>query len=76
MAQTHKAAKPFKPGDGLGARLQQLRNERGITLAAAAEGIGVSVKSLNSYELGKEEPNLKKLRLVAAFYGVQPGELI
>lgn len=51
-------------------RIIQLRKEKGISQAAFAKEIGVSVRTYQSYEYGEREPQLSILCRIADFYYV------
>lgn len=48
---------------------RSLRQSRGLTIRAAAEGIGVSAMTVIQFERGAK-PHLGNLKKAAAFYGV------
>ena len=60
----------------IGDILKQLRNERGMTIAKAAETFGVANRTYSSYELEEREPNLSLLIKLADFYGVSADYLL
>lgn len=62
---------------GVRARVRKLRDDRGLSLRAAAELVGVSFANLNKIETGATpEPTLGVLWDIAAGYGVPFGELL
>ena len=60
----------------IGDILKQLRNERGMTIAKAAETFGVANRTYSSYELEEREPNLSLLIKLADFYGISTDYLL
>ena len=44
-----------------GELLRRVRKQRGLTIAEAAESVGISRQSLSNYERGVREPSLKVL---------------
>lgn len=55
--------------------LRDLRSERGLTLAEAAEGIGISKSALGAYETGERKPRGRFLNQIAGFYEIEASEL-
>jgi transcriptional regulator with XRE-family HTH domain len=53
----------------IGAQLQRLRNERGLSLRALAADAGVSPTLLSQIERGITDPSLTTLRKLAAVFG-------
>jgi transcriptional regulator with XRE-family HTH domain len=62
-------------GEGLGARLNRLRREAGLTLADVAAALGVSKPTVWAWEKGKARPLPERLEAIAAALGVEPGLL-
>ena len=60
----------------IGDILKQLRNEKEMTIAKAAETFGVANRTYSSYELEEREPNLSLLIKLADFYGVSADYLL
>lgn len=60
----------------IGDILKQLRNEKEMTIAKAAETFGVANRTYSSYELEEREPNLSLLIKLADFYGVSTDYLL
>ncbi|MBU7580857.1 MAG: helix-turn-helix domain-containing protein [Porphyrobacter sp.] len=58
------------PGEGLGARLNRLRREAGLTLADVAGALGVSKPTVWAWEKGKARPLPERLDAIAAALGV------
>lgn len=52
--------------EALGRRVRALRRDRGLTLKAAAEAAGLSVRFLSEVEAGRANPSLGSLRDLAA----------
>lgn len=67
--QQHKATP-------LGARLKELRTQRGISLRGVAEAAGVDDSLLSRIETGRvAKPTQQNLNRLAAFYDIDPEEL-
>lgn len=60
----------------IGNILKQLRVEKGLTIAKAAETFGVATRTYSSYELEEREPNLALLNKLADFYNVSTDYLL
>ena len=60
----------------LGARIQALRRDRGLTLQELAEAGAVSASMLSSVERGRKAPTIVVLARIADGLGVPLGELI
>jgi transcriptional regulator with XRE-family HTH domain/predicted transcriptional regulator len=60
----------------LGVKLKTLRQERGLTLDAAARRAGVSISYLSEIEKGKKYPKPEKLVVLAAALGVSYDDLV
>ena len=56
------------PAEVVGARIAQVRRERGLTQRELAEGLGVTVRSLQSYEAGRVLPYRHLPRLSALLH--------
>ncbi len=63
------------PGEGLGARLNRLRREAGLTLADVAATLGVSKPTVWAWEKGKARPLPERLEAIAAALKVTPEQL-
>ena len=63
------------PGDTLGARLNRLRRERGLTLAQVAYALDVSKPTVWAWEKGKARPLPERLGAIAQVLGVREEEL-
>lgn len=59
-------------GDGLGARINRLRREAGLTLADVAATLGVSKPTVWAWEKGKARPLPERIEAIAAALGVAP----
>ena len=62
--------------DQVGPRLNALRRQRGITLAALAEATGISTSTLSRLETGGRKPSLELLLPLAHAYRVPLDELV
>lgn len=60
----------------LGAKIRKLRNQKGVSQAMAAEGIGIAKSTLASYELDKREPDIENINKIAKYFRIDPGELV
>lgn len=59
-------------GEALGARLNRLRREAGLTLADVATALGVSKPTVWAWEKGKARPLPERLGAIAAALGIAP----
>ena len=50
--------------------IKELRQMKGMTLAAFAQSIGIGMSTLTGYEAGKREPGAKALAAIKEVYGV------
>ena len=57
-------------------RLRELRRERGITLTALSELVGISAPHLSRLEKGERQPSIGTLLQIARVYGVSVSDLI
>lgn len=62
-------------GDGLGARINRLRREAGLTLADIAATLGVSKPTVWAWEKGKARPLPERIEAIADALGVAPEAL-
>jgi transcriptional regulator with XRE-family HTH domain len=60
----------------VGARLRELRTERGLSLTAVAAATGLSASSLSLTENGKSDITFGRLRRLIDFYGITFSELL
>ena len=60
----------------IGNILKQLRIEKGLTIAKAAETFEVASRTYSSYELEEREPNLSLLQKFADYYNVSTDYLL
>ncbi|WP_406500134.1 helix-turn-helix domain-containing protein [Streptomyces sp. NBC_00846] len=60
----------------VGPRLQRLRTQRGVTLAALAESTGISKSTLSRLESGQRRPSLELLLPIAQAHQVPLDEMI
>ncbi|MDD6515074.1 MAG: helix-turn-helix transcriptional regulator [bacterium] len=58
-----------------GELLRRVRKQRGLTIAEAAESVGISRQSLSNYERGVREPSLKILITMSDLYQISLDEL-
>ena len=49
--------------------IKELRQMKGLTLAAFAESIGIGMSTLTRYEAGKRQPSEKALAAIKEVYG-------
>ena len=61
--------------EALARKLRVLRAERALTMAQAAEGMGITRESLSYLEGGKRRISTMTLAKAARFYEVEPAEL-
>ena len=59
-----------------GELLRRVRKQRGLTIAEAAESVGISRQALSNYERGVREPSLKILITLSNLYQVSLDELV
>jgi transcriptional regulator with XRE-family HTH domain len=62
--------------DRVGPRLRELRSRAGLTLAATAEGTGISVSTLSRLESGQRRPTLELLLPLARLYQLPLDDLV
>lgn len=62
--------------DRVGDRLRTIRNERGLTLTAAAETTGISKSTLSRLENGERRPSLELLLPLAQAYRIPLDDLV
>ncbi|WP_069166848.1 helix-turn-helix domain-containing protein [Nocardia altamirensis] len=60
----------------VGARLRQIRADRGLTLAALSRSCGVSVSYLSAVEKGTNQPSLHRLAAITEALGVSILEVV
>jgi transcriptional regulator with XRE-family HTH domain len=60
----------------LGARLQELRRARGLSLKQVGEEVGLSASFLSMVERGRTDLSLARFSRLAEIYRVQPSELM
>ena len=54
--------------------IKELRQMKGLTLAAFAKSIGIGMSTLTGYEAGKRQPGEKALAAIKEVYGVDLNE--
>ena len=57
-------------------RIKELMNEEKLTQTALASRIGVKQNTISAWLLGKKEPSIKSLWLLADYFGVEVDYLI
>ena len=57
-------------------RIEELRNEKNLTMRAAAKGIGIPYTTYVGYEKGDREPNSEMLIKIASYFSVSVDYLI
>lgn len=62
--------------EGVGARLQRVRNQRGVTLTAVAASTGISKSTLSRLENGQRRPTLELLLALSHVYRVPLDDLV
>ena len=62
--------------DQVGARLKQVRTQRGITLTNLAKATGISKSTLSRLENGQRRPTLELLLALSQAYGVPLDDLV
>ena len=60
----------------MGAKIAQLRRERGLTQEQLSEQMGVLPQYLQRIEAGRENLTLRSLAKIAGLLGVDPSELV
>jgi XRE family transcriptional regulator, regulator of sulfur utilization len=60
----------------LGRILRELRQRRGLPLAAVAEKTGLSRSFIHIVEQGRSDLSVSRLMLICEFYGMRPSELL
>src|SRR6266540_4163546 len=56
-------------------KLTELREAKCWTLVQAAQAVGVSINTINRWEMGKQKPHGYHLQQLCLVYGVEPEEL-
>lgn len=54
----------------IGRRLQKLRKKKHLTVEEVAADTGISISSLNKYEIGDRRPRDENKAVLAKYYGV------
>lgn len=62
--------------EGLGERIRDLRNEKGISQPQLAEKIGVSNAVISYWENNINEPKATYIKLLSEFFNVSPSYLL
>jgi transcriptional regulator with XRE-family HTH domain len=55
--------------------IQQLREERGESRSDLAAALGVTVRQVTDWEMGKAEPTISRLRLLTEHFGVRDDQI-
>ena len=71
-----RPATRLPPADSFGARLAQLRKDRGFTQMELAEKVGMIQALISDYELGKLRPYADVVARLASVLGVSVDELM
>lgn len=56
--------------EGFASKLKKARNETGFTQREVAMETGIKQPTIASYELGRTQPDIENLGILADFYGV------
>lgn len=56
--------------------MKQLREQSGLSIAKAAEALGMPKSTYSSYEYGRSEPDIETLSKISKYYGVSVDYLI
>ena len=62
--------------DGLGGRLREARQQRGLSLRSVAQSLGVSASLVSQVEMGKTQPSVATLYAMANHLGVSLDALV
>ena len=57
-------------------RLRELRLEKGLTQQQLANAVNVNQRTISQYERGINEPDIKTLKKLSAFFNVTVGQLV
>jgi transcriptional regulator with XRE-family HTH domain len=60
----------------LGSRIRALRQQKGLTQSAFAQGLGVSFQAVSNWERGVTPPDLENLVGIASFFGILVDDLL
>jgi transcriptional regulator with XRE-family HTH domain len=60
----------------LGRAIRELREQRGLSVAAVAAAAGVSAAELTAIEAGRQDPGYRRMRRLAAALGVRARTLM
>lgn len=60
----------------VGKRIKQLRESRGLNQIDFSVILGVSDKTISSWEIGRTEPNMRMIQKIADYFGVTTDEII
>ena len=70
MATQEKYNEPFP------SRLRKLLDDRGVTITALSKELKISRQAVSQYTDGSAQPNIEKLRAIAAFFDVSADYLV
>lgn len=76
MAERNRRKRLPAPGDGFGARLKKLREDRGLTQVQLAEAAGTIPRNISHYEGGLAWPMAATLSALARVLEVSADELL
>ena len=62
--------------EGFPSKLKQAREKTGFTQREVAKEVNIPQASIAQYEIGRSEPDIEKLGILADFYGVSTDWLI
>lgn len=60
----------------MGAKIRQLREQRGMTQKQLADALGLSQVAICLWETGENVPTIQNLYRLADILGCEPGELL
>lgn len=64
------------PTDSIGTHLRDARTQRGLSLRAVAQALGVSASLLSQVETGKTQPSVATLYAIVSYLGISLDELL
>lgn len=60
----------------MGQNIRNLRKQKGLTLRALGEELGVTAATISAWELGNKEPNVDMIKKIGGFFMVSVDYLI